>query len=159
MAFSVFPYLIVSTTNPSVGISANLPIIGSQLSMQPYLNNFQAMWNIDFNNGLIALAMTGNTLVIHAPNLTDSTTPTLPEALILQPVEENADTQWEISANPGPILARHHPTLAITGANGGAQNEVVNLDNLYAAPKVAQKWMLVQLTALSSADFKSTRMA
>ena len=139
MAFSSVPYFITYSQNTTLGIAANDSISGSQLSLKPIQGNFLALFNIDFENGLLGLATSGNNLVIDISELASG------KPLVLKPYNPSTVSQrWDLYSRPGFIANRQNANLVIDNQNRGGVGSLIWLYEFNASP--AQQWALKPLT-------------
>lgn len=108
MGFSSTSYFITSAYFPDYAIVADDSIKGARLSLQPFQNNFAALFNIDFDRGLFALATSGNQLVIAANEVADGS----PLQLDLLPEPALPSQRWDVFSQPGNIVSQADRALA-----------------------------------------------
>ena len=141
MAFSSTSYFITSAYFPDYAIVAEDSSKGSRLSLQPFQNNFAALFNIDFDQGLFALATSGNQLVIAANEVADGS----PLQLDLLPEPALPSQRWDVFSQPGNIVSQADRTPGLRLRHGKIFPPALRLRKLH--PGRPPMWILRPLTA------------
>ena len=141
MAFRSTSYFITSAYFPDYAIVAEDSSKGSRLSLQPFQNNFAALFNIDFDQGLFALATSGNQLVIAANEVADGS----PLQLDLLPEPALPSQRWDVFSQPGNIVSQADRTLAFGFGMEKIFPPALRLRKLH--PGRPPMWILRPLTA------------
>ncbi|MGR2662242.1 hypothetical protein ACUXVY_11675 [Chromobacterium haemolyticum] len=145
MSFSSVPYFLTYSQNTSLGITAKDSMSGSQLYLQPIQGNFLSLFNIDFANGVFALATSGNQLVIDISDLSSG------KPLVLRPYNPSSlSQQWDLFSRPGYISSRQNNNLVIDNQSRGGVGSLIWLYEFNASP--AQQWALKPLTSAQRSE-------
>ena len=145
MSFSSVPYFLTYSQNTALGITAKDSMSGSQLYLQPIQGNFLSLFNIDFANGVFALATSGNQLVIDISDLSSG------KPLVLRPYNPSSlSQQWDLFSRPGFISSRQNNNLVIDNQSRGGVGDLIWLYEFNASP--AQQWALKPLTSAQRSE-------